>query len=66
MSQYGASMPNLQFGTMGDATQNSVGVFPAHGSFTTAGGGTTASLGVTAVTTTSAHNRMMFQFIRIA
>jgi hypothetical protein len=66
MSNYGVSQPNLQFGTIGDATQNSVGLYPGLGSFSTAGGGTTASLGLTAVTTSSAHNKMFFQMIRIA
>jgi hypothetical protein len=66
MSNYGVSQPNLQFGTIGAATANSVGLYPGLGSFSTAGGGTTASLDLSAVTTSSAHNKMFFQMIRIA
>lgn len=65
-SNYGASMPALAFGTIGAATNNSVGPFFGLGSFTTAGGSTTNSIPLTAITTTSAHNRMFVQFGRIA
>ena len=65
-SQYGMSQPNLAFGTIGAATNNSVGPFFGHGSFTTAGGGSTASLPISAVTTSGSHNKMFFQLVRIA
>lgn len=66
MSYYGVSQPNLQFGTIGDATHSSVGLLLGNGSFTTAGGSTTASLPISAVTTSAAHNKMVFQLINIA
>jgi hypothetical protein len=67
MSNYGMSMPNLQFGTMGAATNNSIGPFYGNGSFTTNGAaGTTASLPISAITTSSAHNKMFFAMVRIA
>jgi hypothetical protein len=66
MSNYGMSQPNLAFGTIGGATNSSVGPYLGHGSFTTAGGGTTASMPISAVTTTGSHNKMFFQLFRIA
>jgi hypothetical protein len=66
MSVYGVSQPNLAFGTIGAATNNSVGLVAGAGSFTTAGGGTTASLPISAVTTSAAHNKPVFQLFHIA
>ena len=65
-SQYGMSQPNLQFGQLGAATNNSIGPYLGLGSFTTAGGGTTASLNISAVTTSGSHNKMFFNMVRIA
>jgi hypothetical protein len=66
MSNYGMSQPNLQFGTIGAATNNSIGPYYGLGSFTTAGGGTTASLPISAITTSGSHNKMFFAIARIA
>jgi hypothetical protein len=65
-SNYGASQANVAFGLMGAATNSTVGLYPGLGSFTTAGGGTTASIPLTAFTTSSAHARMFFQLGRSA
>lgn len=65
-SNYGASQPNLAFGALGSATNSSVGIHYGLGSFTTAGGGTTASVPISAVSTSSAHNKMFVQFGNIA
>jgi hypothetical protein len=66
LSQYGMSQPNIAFGRIGEATANSHGLYFGVGSFTTAGGGTTASVPLTAVTTSGSHNKMFFQLGRIA
>ena len=55
-SNYGASQPNLAFGTLGSASNSSVMPFYGMGSFTT-NAQTTASLGFTAISSSSAHNR---------
>jgi hypothetical protein len=65
-SNYGMSQPNLQFGTIGAATNSSIGPYYGLGSFTTAGGGTTASLPISAVTTSGSHNKMFFAVVNIA
>ena len=65
-SQYGMSQPNLAFGTIGAATNSSVGPYFGVGSFTTAGGGTTASLPISAISTTGSHNKMFFAMANIA
>ena len=65
-SNYGITQPNLAFGTIGAATNSSVGPFFGVGSFTTAGGGTTASLPISAITTSGSHNKIFFQMLNIA
>jgi hypothetical protein len=65
-SNYGMSQPNLAFGTIGAATNNSIGLYYGLGSFTTAGGGTTASLPISAVTTSGSHNKIFFAVANIA
>ena len=65
-SNYGMSQPNLAFGTIGAATNSSVGPYFGVGSFTTAGGGTTASLPISAVTTSGSHNKIFFAMANIA
>jgi len=55
-SNYGASQPNLAFGTLGAASNSSVMPFYGMGSFTT-NVQTTASLGFTAISSSSAHAR---------
>lgn len=66
-SVYGMSQPNLAFGTIGDATNSSIGPFFGQGSFTAGGAaGTTASLALSAVTTSASHNKMFFALVNIA
>jgi hypothetical protein len=64
-SNYGASQPNLAFGTLGSATNSSVAAFYGLGSFTAAAQ-TTAIIAISAISSTSAHNKMMIQIGNIA
>lgn len=67
MSNYGMSQPNLAFGTIGAATNSSVGPYYGLGSVTTSGAaGTTASIPISAISTSGSHNKMFFQLCRIA
>jgi hypothetical protein len=65
-TNYGLSQPNLAFGLLGQATNSSIGPQYGLGSFTTAGGGTTASLPISAISTSAAHNKIFFQLANIA
>lgn len=65
-SVYGMSQPNLGFGFMEAATNSSAHIYPGLGSFSTAGGGTAASVNLSAISTSASHNRMIFQLSRVA
>lgn len=60
------SQNTLAIGQLGGATASSVGWLPGHGSFSTAGGGTTSSLPISAISTTASNNVLFMQFMRIA
>lgn len=63
-NHYGYSQQNVAIGVMGSTniTSNGLGA----GSFSTAGGGTTASLPLSAISSSASHVRPYFQFIRQA
>lgn len=64
-NHYGASQPNAGFGVMG-STNNSSGGYWGAGSFSTAGGGTTANLPISALSTSVNNVRLYFQLLRSA
>jgi hypothetical protein len=64
--QGGVSQINSAFGVLGADTHASVNLRPGHGSFSTAGGGTTASIPISAASSTASQNVMYVQFMRIA
>jgi hypothetical protein len=63
---FGVSQVNSGWGTWNSATNNSVHLQQGLGSFSTAGGGTTASLGLSNITTSGSHNKMYFQLQNLA
>ena len=60
----GVSQATIQIGPLGSATQNTKGVNWGAGSFSTAGGGTTASLNFTNITTSASNNIAYVQLMR--
>jgi len=64
-NHYGISHSNLAFNDMG-VNNNSTGGYFGAGSFSTAGGGTTNSIPLSAITTSNSHNRLYFQMLRFA
>lgn len=64
-AHYGASQPNIGFGIMGSTNLAAGGLLGA-GSFSTAGGGTTASLPISAISTIASNLRPYFQLLRSA
>lgn len=65
-NQFGVSQPNSAWGTFGTDVHASVNMQPGHGSFSTAGGGTTASIPISAASSSASQNRMYIQLMRIA
>jgi len=65
-SNYMATQANVAFGTLGAATNSSIGILYGMGSFTTAGGGTTNSIPISAISTTASHAIPLFELARIA
>lgn len=62
----GASQATLPFGVLGAATNSSVMMMPAHGSFSTAGAaGTTSSVGMAVVSSSASQNMLYFQLMRV-
>jgi hypothetical protein len=65
-SQIAVSHNTLAMGTLGSATNSSVGWRPAHGSFTTGGAaGTTISITMANVSTLASNNMLYIQMMRI-
>lgn len=64
-SHYGASQANLNFGIMGSTNLTSGGLLGA-GSFSTAGGGTTSILPISAISSSASNVRPYFQMLRSA
>jgi hypothetical protein len=64
-NHYGVSQTNLTFGIMGSTNLTSGGLLMA-GSFSTAGGGTTSAFPISAISSSSSHNRPYFQLLRSA
>lgn len=62
---YGNSQANLSLGIMGSTNRTSGGLMGA-GSFATAGGGTTANLPMSAISSMASNVKMYFQFLRSA
>lgn len=62
---YGVSQANSYFGVMGSTNLSSGGHLGA-GSFSTAGGGTTASLPLSAISSSGSNNQVYFQILRSA
>jgi hypothetical protein len=62
-SHYGASQANLNFGVMGQTNLTSGGLLGA-GSFSTAGGGTTAGIPISAISSSASNLRPYFQMLR--
>lgn len=63
-NHYGASQANLAFGVMGSTNLSSLGL--GAGSFSTAGGGTTNSLPISAISSNASNVRPYFQGLRSA
>jgi hypothetical protein len=63
-NHYGLSQVNSAFQPMGTQSSYSGGYVHGAGSFSTAGGGTTASLALSAISTSASHVRPYFQIIR--
>lgn len=64
-NHFGQSATNMAFGVMGSTNLTSGGLMGA-GSFSTAGGGTTASLPISAISSSASHVVPMFQLLRSA
>ena len=63
-NHYGASQPNLAFGIMGSTNMTSGGNLGA-GSFSTVGGGTTAALPLSAISSLASNVRPYFQLLNV-
>ncbi len=64
-AHYGVSQADLSFGIMGSTDRTSGGLMGA-GSFSTAGGGTTASLPISAISSIASLAKIYFQILRSA
>ena len=64
-NHYVATNPDLGFGIMGSTNLTSGGLF-AGGMFSTAGGGTTNSIPISAISSTASNPKMYFQLLRSA
>jgi hypothetical protein len=64
-NHYGASQANIEFGVMGSTNFTSGGRLGA-GSFSTAGGGTTSALPMSAISSSASNPRWYFQMLRSA
>lgn len=64
-AHYGVSQTDISFGIMGSTNLSTGGLLGA-GSFSTAGGGTTNSIPISAICSSSAHARLYFQLHRSA
>jgi hypothetical protein len=64
-NHYGISNADLSFGQLGTANQTSGGLMGV-GSFSTAGGGTTNSIPISAISSNSNNARIYFQLLRSA
>lgn len=64
-THFGVSQINSAWGTFGAATNSSVNIQPGIGSFTTAGGGTAASVELTRLSSRASQNLLYFQLMRV-
>lgn len=64
-THYGVSQVNSGWGTLGADTNSSVNIQPGLGSFTIPGGGTTASLELSRLSSNASQNVLYFQFMRV-
>jgi hypothetical protein len=64
-NHYGLSQPNLTWGVMGNTVFSTGGLMMA-GSFSTAGGGTTSALPISAISSSASHVIPHFQLLRSA
>lgn len=62
-NHYGGSGADLSFGVLGTANQTSGGLMGA-GSFSTAGGGTTSGMPISAISSNASNARIYFQMLR--
>lgn len=65
-NHYAGTQGNLLFGVMGSTNMTSIGGLIGAGNFSTAGGGTTSALPMSAISSTASNPRMYFQLIRSA
>lgn len=65
-TNFGVSQMNSAFGTLGAATNSSVNIQPGLGSYSVVGGGTSASIDLTRISSSASQNMLYFQFMRIS